>query len=96
MSLIRAAGRAEDGARGWVESAGSESLTSLGGLSTSSILRAIMEWRDPVAAGQFPASVNLEPRKPAARRLSKEEGRPGCSRRRAIGRGCPGGAWHNS
>ncbi len=78
-SLIGAGGRAGDEARRRVESVGSGSLRDRGDLSTSSFPRAIIEWFDSVGAGQVPASVDLEVRSPAARRLSKEEGRPGHS-----------------
>jgi hypothetical protein len=70
MSLIRAAQWAGEGARRRIESAGSESVTSRGTLSTTALLRATMERPDSVVAGQLPASGATE----------------GNSWRRAVGR----------
>jgi hypothetical protein len=56
MSLIRAAQWAGEGARRRIESAGSESVTSRGSLSTTALLRATQERPDSVVAGQLPAS----------------------------------------
>src|SRR4051812_37376675 len=70
MSLIRAAQWAGDGARRRFESAGSESVSSRGTLSTTTLLRATMERPDSVVASQLPASGDTE----------------GNSWRRAVGR----------
>src|SRR3954468_6270448 len=70
MRLIRPAQGAGDGARGRIESAGSESVMSRGTLSTTALLRATMERPDSVVAGQLPASGATE----------------GNSWRRAVGR----------
>jgi hypothetical protein len=60
MSLIRPAQWAGDGAQRRIESAGSESVMSRGILPTTALLRATMERRDPVVAGQLPASGDTE------------------------------------